>query len=134
MIDYEGIVFQRCCKALRDEFGAENIYITGAELSGTPPRFPAVSIIQFDNRVNLKGATLNRLENAVVSAFEAQAYSNSDLDGPEQVKKIISVIDSVFAENGYYRTHNRPLLNVADPTISRRVGQWVNNTVTELFE
>lgn len=134
MIDYEGIIFNRCCKALRDEFGAENIYITGAELLDTPPRFPAVSVIQIDNRVNLDGSTLNRIEKAVKSTFEVQAYSNLDAGGGDEVRKIVEIVDSVLSDNGYYRIYNKPLLNVADYTITRRVAQWRCDVLTETFQ
>jgi hypothetical protein len=134
MIDYEKVIFDLCAAKLREHYGAENIYIVGAELTDIPPRFPAVSIIQIDNKVEpRRGGTLTKYENVAISTLEVQAYSNLVDSGEEQVKEIISIVDSVFADCGYYRIMSRPLLNMADRTISRRVGQWRNDTLTENF-
>ena len=63
MIDHEDYIFKVVASKLREEYGVDNIYIIGEELSNTPSKFPAVSITQADNLINTQYCTLENSEN-----------------------------------------------------------------------
>lgn len=44
MIDHESYVFEVVASKLREEYGIDNIYITGEEISNTPPKLSLIHI------------------------------------------------------------------------------------------
>ena len=50
MIENEDIVYKKVSGALRNAFGG--IFITGVEITDTPPQFPAVYIVKKNSSVN----------------------------------------------------------------------------------
>lgn len=116
-------------QALRARF--DTIFITGVELTSTPPRFPAVSIVLMDTTVNERGSTFEKVNNVFTEAYTFNAFSNleSQKAAKEQVKAITDVIDEVMSSLFYVRSFCGPVPN-ADPTITRRVARYTKNTVT----
>ena len=126
MIDKEKEVFEAVSSALREQF--PSIYVIGAELSDTPPKFPAVSLVQTSNVTKTQFSTFSRLENVVGEEYKAEVFSNL-LKGKEaQTKEIIYLISDVLANLGYERTFCEGIPN-GDPTIHRRMARFRNNNV-----
>lgn len=122
-------IFDLVSKALRAKF--DTIFISGVELTSTPPQFPAVSIVQMDSTVNTRGSTFEKVNNVSADAYTFNAFSNleSQKEAKEQTKEIMAVIDEVMSGLFYLRTFCSPVAN-ADPTITRRVARYTNNNVT----
>ena len=70
MIDKESEIFAAVAKALRAKF--EGIYVIGAEMTSTPPKFPAVSFVQTNNAIRNEYSTFNSLENVVNEDYKAE--------------------------------------------------------------
>ena len=129
MIDHELLIFNAVAAALRKQF--QPIFVSGVELVDTPPQFPAVSIVQTDNKVNERGSTFDYVENVATVTYTFNIFSNLEniADAKAQTKRIASVIDEVMAGLFYPRTFCQPIAN-ADSKISRLVGRYTKNDVT----
>ena len=126
MIDKESEVFLAVASALRSKI--KGIYVTGAELSTTPPRFPAVSFVQTNNAIRTEHSTFESLENVVSEDYKAEAYSNLEKGKEAQTKEITSIISDVLRDLGYERTFCEIVPNT-DATINRRMSRYRKNNV-----
>ena len=126
MIDKEKEIFEAVATALRKNF--KSIYVIGAEISPTPPKFPAVSFVQTHNAVKTEHATFNSLENVVVEEYKAEVYSNLESGKEAQTKVITSIISEVMSDFGYTRTFCEIVPN-NDATINRRMSRYRKNNV-----
>lgn len=128
MIDNEKLVYDEVSSALRAAF--EGIFIVGAELTDTPPRFPAVYIVQKHSEVNTRYSTFQSVENAAIEEYEFGAYSNLEeqRDALAQTKAIIAVIDGVMERLFYPRTFCQPIPS-ADAKITRRIARYKKTDV-----
>ncbi len=126
MIDKEQEIFNTVATRLRVKF--EGIYVVGTELTTTPPRFPAVSIVQTNNSVRNEYSTFDRLENVVKEDYKAEVYSNLEKGKEAQTKEISMEISDIMSVLGYERTFCEPIANI-DATVSRRVSRFSKNNV-----
>lgn len=122
MIDIENFVFTRVSTALRDYFGALNIYVTG-EYVDSPARFPAASIFESDNRVYEKQRT-TEIENAAKLLYEVNVYSNKLGYKKTEAQSVMDIIDREMAAMGFTRTMCVPTSNLQDATIFRMVARY----------
>ena len=126
MIDKEIEIFKAVSTALRQKY--KGIYVIGAEMSPTPPKFPAVSFVQTNNAVKSEYSTFGSLENVVSEDYKAEVYSNLEKGKEAQTKEITSIISSVMSDLGYERTFCEVVPN-ADSTINRRMSRYRKNNV-----
>ena len=126
MIDKENMVFEAVASALRQTF--KNIFVCGAEISSTPPKFPAVSFVQTNNMVKTNFSTFNSLENVVQEDYKAEVYSNLATGKEAQTREITRVLSDAMASLGYERIFCEMVPNT-DPTISRRMSRYRKNNV-----
>ena len=126
MINKETEIFKAVAKALRSKF--KGIYVIGAEMSPTPPKFPAVSFVQTNNAIKTQYATFNSLENVATEDYKAEVCSNLEKGKEAQTSEITAVISDVMSGFGYERTFCEPIPNV-DSTINRRVSRYRKNNV-----
>lgn len=128
MIDKEQEIYEALATALRAEFGEDNIFITWAELSNTPPKFPAVSIIKTSNSINENGVTLTSLENVVKEEYKVESFSNKSTGRVEETKLISDICNGIMLEKWYLRSFDEPIAN-ADPNVARRITRFKNSIV-----
>ena len=126
MIDKENEIFKAVATALRNKI--KSIYVIGAEMSPTPPKFPAVSFVQTNNAVKTEHSTFNSLENVVTEDYKAEVYSNLEKGKETQTKEITNIISDVMSELGYVRTFCEVVPNT-DSTINRRMSRYRKNNV-----
>ena len=126
MIDKETEIFKAVATALRKNF--KGIYVIGAEMSPTPPKFPAVSFVQTNNTIRTEYTTFNSLENVVTEDYKAEVYSNLEKGKETQTKEITSIISDVMSGFDYVRTFCEVVPN-ADSTINRRMSRYRKNNV-----
>ena len=127
MIDKETEMFKVVATALRKQY--KGIYVVGAEMSHTPPKFPAVSFVQTNNAVRAEYSTFDSLENVVSEDYKAEVYSNLETGKETQTKEITSIISVVMSNLGYERTFCEVVPNM-DSTIHRRMSRYrKNNTI-----
>lgn len=120
MIDIENDVFTAVAAVLRAAY--PNIYVVG-EYVPAPPRFPAVSIVEADNRVVTRMRTRN-IENAASVMYEVNIYSNKASGKKSEAKAIAATLDEKFAEIGFTRTMKEQVPNLNDATIYRIVCRY----------
>ena len=126
MIDKETEVFKAVATALRKQI--KGIYVIGAEMSPTPPKFPAVSFVQTNNAIRTEYSTFYNLENVVTEDYKAEVYSNLEKGKEAQTKEITSINSYVMSGFGYERTFCEVVPN-ADATINRRMSRYRKNNV-----
>ena len=126
MIDKENEIFKAVSTALRQK--VKGIYVIGAEMSLTPPKFPAVSFVQTNNIIQTEHSTFDSLENVVSEDYKAEAFSNLEKGKEAQTKEIISIISDVMNSFEYVRTFCEVVPN-ADATINRRMSRYRKNNV-----
>ena len=120
MIDLENDVFDTVATVLRSTF--PGIYCTG-EYVPAPPRVPAVSIVEADNRV-VENMRTRRIENASAVMYEVNVYSNKASGKKSEAKAIAATLDEVFASIGFTRTLRNQVPNLNDATIYRVVCRY----------
>ena len=120
MIDIESDVFDTVSKALRTAY--TGIFVTG-EYVPTPPKFPAVSIVEADNRIVERMRTLN-IENAATVMYEVNIYSNKTAGKKSEAKAIAATLDAEFSKIGFTRTMKNQVPNLNDATIYRIVCRY----------
>lgn len=123
MIDPEFAVFD----AVSDEVKLmyPDLYMTG-DLSFTPSKFPAVSIVEKNNSV-MQNMRTNNIENAVSLMYEVNVYSNKVGYSKMEAKEILSVVDAAFTRIGFTRTFSNPVQNLEDKTVFRIVARYEAN-------
>lgn len=121
MIDLENVVFTEIATTLREKYGA-NFFVAG-EYVESPASFPAVTIVEADNRVLQNMRTL-KIENAVSVMYETNIYSNKTSGKKAEAKAIADVIDTKFEEMGFTRTMRNQMANLNDATIYRIVCRY----------
>lgn len=120
MIDLEQKIFTDVATALRTAY--EGIFVT-SEYVPVPPRFPAVSIVEADNRIVEEMRTL-RIENAARVMYEVQIYSNKTSGKKAEAKAIAETVDDFFSSIGFTRTFKNQVPNMNDATIYRIVCRY----------
>jgi hypothetical protein len=126
LIDKESEIFNAVAKALRAKF--KGIYVIGAEMTSTPPKFPAVSFVQTNNAIRNEYSTFDSLENVVNEDYKAEVCSNLEKGKEAQTKEVTSVISDVMSSLGYERTFCEVVPN-ADTTVNRRMSRYRKNNV-----
>ena len=126
MIDNESIVFNKISTEVRKKY--KTAYVIGTEITSTPPKFPAVSIIQIDNSVKDRYMTFVKIENVVREEYKVEVYSNLTEKKEKQTKEITAYISDLFESLGYKRTFCQSVDN-ADATIDRRISRFVNENI-----
>lgn len=120
MIDVENDIFNAVATALRSAHSG--VYVVG-EYVATPPQFPAVSIVEADNRVSEQYRT-NNIENACSVMYEVNVYSNKVASKKTEAKSVQKTLDSAFAALGFTRTMSNQVPNFADASIYRIVSRY----------
>ena len=126
MIDKENEILKAVAKELRAKF--KGIYVICAEMSPTPPKFPAVSFIQTNNAIKTEHSTFNSLENVASEDYKAEVFSNLEKGKEAQTKEITNIISDVMTSLGYMRTFCEIVPN-SDSTINRRMSRYRKNNV-----
>ena len=126
MIDKETEIFKAVSTALREKIN--NIYVIGAEMSSSPPRFPAVSFVQTNNTTKTEYTTFDSLENVATEDYKAEVYSNLEKGKEAQTKEITHIISDVMSSLGYMRTFCEIVPNT-DASINRRMSRYRKNNV-----
>ena len=120
MIDAEFAIYNAVTTELKLIY--PEIFATG-DLSASPARFPAVSIVEINNSV-LSRARTNNIENAVSVAYEVNIYSNKTGYNKIEAKEILAVVDSSFQNLGFTRTFCNQVQNLEDRNIYRIVARY----------
>jgi hypothetical protein len=128
MIDQEDVIYEAVSAALRRAF--DGIFITGVEITDTPPRFPAASIVQLNSTVNARYSTFEKVDNVAAEEYKFDVYSNleSQKEAKQQTKDIVAVIDGVMSDFFYIRSFCQPIPGV-DAKNTRRVARYKNNNI-----
>lgn len=120
MIDIESDVFDTVAAELRSKHAG--IFVAG-EFIDTPAKFPAVTIVEADNRIFERMRT-RRIENAVRVMYEVQIFSNKASGKKAEAKSIADTADGMFASLGFTRTMRSQVANLKDATIYRIVCRY----------
>lgn len=120
MIDIESDVFDTVATELRSQHAG--ISVSG-QFVDTPAKFPAVTIVEADNRVFDRMRT-RRIENAARVMYEVQIFSNKASGKKAEAKEIANTADGVFANLGFTRTMRSQVANLKDATIYRIVCRY----------
>ena len=120
MIDCETDIFSIVSTALRAEFAG--IFVSG-EYVPTPPKFPAVSIVEADNRIATRYRT-TEIENGAIVMYEVNVYSNKVSGKKAEAKAVDAVLDNEFRKLGFSRTMKNQVPNMNDATIYRIVCRY----------
>lgn len=129
MIDIENDVFDTVAKAVRAAH--EGVFVTG-EYVPVPPKLPAVSIVESDNRVFERMRTLN-IENAASVMYEVNVYSNKASGKKAEAKAIAATVDTVLTSIGFTRTMRSQVPNLNDATIYRIVCRYEADVDKDLW-
>lgn len=120
MIDIENDIFDTVAAVLRAKH--HGIYVAGEYVSA-PAKFPAVTIVEADNRIVERMRTA-KIENAARVMYEVQIYSNKASGKKKEAKAIADTADSVFEKLGFTRSMRQQVPNLHDATIYRIVCRY----------
>ena len=120
MIDIEFDVFDAVADRLREQY--PGIFVTG-DVSFSPARFPAVSVVETGNSVVANMRT-SVIENAALVMYEVNVYSNKTGYSKIEAKEILSVVDDVLVGLGFTRAYSNPVQNLEDRNVFRIVARY----------
>ena len=120
MIDIENDIFNYVKNAVQT--GLSSCDVSG-EYTEVPAKFPAVTLVEADNRVLIRMRTEN-IENAASVMWECNVYSNKAAGKKTEAKKIANIVDAAFASIGFTRTFREQVPNLRDSTIYRIVCRY----------
>lgn len=120
MIDIEAKIFSYVAERVRVEY--PDAYITG-EYVRTPPKFPAISIIETENEVYRNGRDTN-IENFASIFYEVNVYSNKKTGKKSECREIIGFVDKCLENLSLTRTMLSPVPNLEDASIYRMVARY----------
>lgn len=106
MITYENELFTTIATELRSQF--PGIYVSG-ELNLNPEQFPACYIEEADNYVLTSGRDQSNAENYSVVMYAVNVFSNKQVGKKQEAKKIMAVVDSIFASLNFTRQSLLPV-------------------------
>lgn len=120
MIDIEFDIFDAVADRLRGQY--PGIFVTG-DVSFSPARFPAVSVVETGNSVvaNMRASVI---ENAALVMYEVNVYSNKTGYSKIEAKEILSVVDDVLVGLGFTRVYSNPVQNLEDRNVFRIVARY----------
>ena len=121
MINVEQEIFNIVAKAVRKVY--PDIYMSG-EYVKSPPKFPAVSLVEMDNSAYIRTQTSDSVENHAELMYEVNVYSNKKSGKKSECKSIATLIDNELAALGFSRTMLQPIPNMDDATIYRMTGRY----------
>lgn len=121
MIDIESDIFDYVAKQIRTAH--TGAYVVG-EYVETPARFPAVTLVEADNRILTRMRTSDDIENGVSVMWEMNVYSNKTAGKKAEAKAIVNTADAAFAEIGFTRTFREQVPNLNNATIYRIVCRY----------
>lgn len=121
MIDIEPQVFTKVSNGLKGLF--TGIFVTG-EYVKSPPKFPAVSLVEMDNYTNNSHQTSVLSENFANLTYELNVYSNRVSGKKTECKKIMTAVDEIMRNIGFTRTFMSPVQNFEDASIYRVVARY----------
>ena len=117
MIQPENYIFDIISKALK---AAHNGIVVSGEYVNIPASFPAVTVIESDNRVYERMRTTT-IENAVSLMYECNIYANRAGYKKQDANAILQTLSDTFERIGFTRTFCNPIANLQDATIYRIV-------------
>nr|DAK72238.1 MAG TPA: hypothetical protein [Caudoviricetes sp.] len=117
MIQPENYIFDIVSKALKSSH--KGIFVSG-EYVNIPASFPAVTVIESDNRVFERMRTTT-IENAVSLMYECNIYTNRSGYKKQDANAILQTLNDAFEGIGFTRTFCNPIANLQDATIYRIV-------------
>lgn len=117
MIQPENYIFDIVSKALKSDHNG--IFVSG-EYVNIPASFPAVTVIESDNRVFERMRTTT-IENAVSLMYECNIYTNRSGYKKQDANAILQTLNNAFEGIGFTRTFCNPIANLQDATIYRIV-------------
>lgn len=120
MIDIEFDIFDAVADRLRAQY--PGIFVTG-DVSFSPARFPAVSVVETGNSVVANMRT-RVIENAALVMYEVNVYSNKTGYSKIEAKEILSVVDDVLVGLGFTRAYSNPVQNLEDRNVFRIVARY----------
>lgn len=126
MIDIETYVFDYVAKALRAAYSGITVIGEYVEI---PARFPAVTLVEADNRPVPNRRTCENMENAVDVMYELNIYSNKTSGKKAEAKKIANTADEKMSELGFLRTFRQQVPNLNDATIFRIVCRYSGRVI-----
>lgn len=126
----ESDIFTDVATALRSEFGAENIYITG-EYTPTPPQFPCVFLYEMDNF----NAGFDGCNSEIVTGvtYQIEVYSNKLNGKKSEAKHIAETADRRMTALGFTRTSLQQIPNLADASIFRITARYTAAVIDNII-
>ena len=121
MVNVENDVFNIVSIAVKKVY--PDLYISG-EYVKSPPKFPAVSLVEADNSAYTRTQTNESVENHAELLYEVDIYSNKTSGKKSECKAIATLIDNELAALGFSRVMLQPIPNMDDATIYRIKGRY----------
>lgn len=121
MVNIENDVFNIVSIAVKKVY--PDLYISG-EYVKSPPKFPAISLVEADNSAYTRTQTNASVENHAELLYEVDIYSNKTSGKKSECKAIATLIDNELAALGFSRVMLQPIPNMDDATIYRIKGRY----------
>ncbi len=121
MIDIESEVFTFVAEGVRAAF--PDAFVTG-EYVKAPPRFPALSVVEYDNHVYARTSTSGETENHAELMYQLDAYSNKSVGKKSECRAIMAAADCRLRDLGFTRTFMQPVPNEIDATVYRITARY----------
>ena len=121
MIDIELDVYDACARRVLDKYpdcltSSMNVY--------APASFPAVSISEAGNRLDVSRCDSSGRENAAIVEYDVQVFSNLKTGARSQAKKLLQIVDEYLTSMNFRRTVKTQGESAKDPSIYRITARY----------
>lgn len=126
MIDAESTIYDTVIKRLEAKYlWARNGKVTFAnEFVIQPESFPFVSIVEEDNRTEIRYHDSGAEENAVRLTYQVDVWTNGVTTKKKDGRRIINAVDKEMLNLGFRRTYLNNVPDIQDVSIYRYIGRY----------
>ena len=124
MIDVETELFNAIVTEIQTDYAwGPNVKFINDYVSSTQ-KFPAVTIVERDNRTVPESQHTALEENYAVLDYEVQIYTNSKAKRKKEARTIAAAIDKAFISRGFRRRILEQIPNAEDWSVFRMVARY----------
>ena len=107
MIDIENDINEKIETLIAAQY--PNALLTNEEFNNVPSTFPAISIHEVDNYVDVTTQDSSSNENHDIVMYEVEVYTSGTDSKKQDAKTIMKVIDAELIKLGFTRTMKNPI-------------------------
>lgn len=122
MIDIEADVYDMCARAVLAEFSD---CLTSSQNVAAPASFPAVSIVEADNKTDQSMVDSSGREKGAIVAYDVKCFSNLRTGAKRQARKLLQAVDSQLCGVHFRRSFTSQGAMASNPSVYQITARYI---------